>query len=90
MVRNVRQWFCYSIAVEMVVNGVLRTLWIIVNETRCTCTKRSTLKEETNVNHTKALKHTWLSYEEWDTRWMVPCTGAASSGAEVDCLWVSI
>lgn len=56
MVRNVRQWFCHSIAVEMVVNGVLRTLWVIVNETRCTCTKRSTLKEKTNVNHTKGIE----------------------------------
>ena len=27
MVRNVRQWFSHSAAVEMVVNGVLRTLW---------------------------------------------------------------
>ena len=43
-------------AVEMVVNGVLRTLWVIVSETRCTCTKRSTLKEETNVNHTKGIE----------------------------------
>ena len=28
MVRNVRQWFSHSAAVEMVVNGVLRTLWV--------------------------------------------------------------
>ena len=27
MVRHVRQWFRHSVAVEMVVNGVLRTLW---------------------------------------------------------------
>ena len=27
-VRHVRQWFGHSEAVEMVVNGVLRTLWV--------------------------------------------------------------
>ena len=25
---HVRQWFSHSVAVEMVVNGVLRTLWV--------------------------------------------------------------
>ena len=25
--RHIRQWFFHSVAVEMVVNGVLRTLW---------------------------------------------------------------
>ena len=29
MVRHVRQWFSHSVAVEMVVNGVLRTLWVM-------------------------------------------------------------
>ena len=26
---HVRQWFSHSVAVEMVVNGVLRTLWVM-------------------------------------------------------------
>ena len=34
MVRNVRQWFSHSVAVEMVVNGVLRTLWVIWHRVR--------------------------------------------------------
>ena len=29
MVHHVRLWFCHSAAVEMVVNGVLRTLWVM-------------------------------------------------------------
>ena len=29
MVHNIRQCFCHSVAVEMVVNGVLRTLWVM-------------------------------------------------------------
>ena len=28
MVRHVRQWFFHSVAVEFVVNGALRTLWV--------------------------------------------------------------
>ena len=28
MVRHARQWFGHSTAVEMVINGVLRTLWV--------------------------------------------------------------
>ena len=28
MARNGRQWFCHSVAVGIVVNGVLRTLWV--------------------------------------------------------------
>ena len=34
MVRHVRQWFSYSVAVEMIVNGVLRTLWIMSRRVR--------------------------------------------------------
>ena len=28
MVRHARQWFGHSTAVEMVINGVLRTVWV--------------------------------------------------------------
>ncbi len=28
MVHHARQWFGHSTAVEMVINGVLRTLWV--------------------------------------------------------------
>ena len=34
MVRHVRQWFSHSVAVEMVVNGVLRTLWVMSRRVR--------------------------------------------------------
>ena len=34
MARHVRQWFSHSVAVEMVVNGVLRTLWVISRRVR--------------------------------------------------------
>ncbi len=34
MVRHVRQWFRHSVAVEMVVNGVLRTLWVMSRRVR--------------------------------------------------------
>ena len=34
MVRHVRQWFSHSVAVELVVNGVLRTLWIMSRRVR--------------------------------------------------------
>ena len=34
MVRHVRQWFSHSVAVEIVVNGVLRTLWVIGHRVR--------------------------------------------------------
>ena len=34
MVRHVRQWFGHSVAVEIVVNGVLRTLWVMSRRVR--------------------------------------------------------
>ena len=34
MVRHVRQWFSHSVAVEMAVNGVLRTLWVMSRRVR--------------------------------------------------------
>ena len=34
VVRHVRQWFGHSVAVEMVVNGVLRTLWVMSRRVR--------------------------------------------------------
>ena len=39
VVRHVRQWFGHSVAVEMVVNGVLRTLWV-------SATMQNQLREE--------------------------------------------
>ena len=46
MVRHVRQWFCHSAAVEMVVNGVLRTLWVMSRRVRFMgiCVTRLSLK----------------------------------------------